>query len=30
MARYWLHFELATVLLLVSIVSVWTVISQKR
>lgn len=30
MARYWFHFELATVLLLVSIVAVWTVIAERR
>ena len=30
MERYWLHFELATVLLLVAIVAAWTVISEPR
>src|SRR5262245_56783362 len=30
MERYWLHFELATVLLLVAIVAAWTVISERR
>lgn len=30
MSRYWFHFELATVLLLVGIVAVWTVISEQR
>ena len=30
MERYWFHFELATVLLLVSIVAAWTVISEPR
>jgi NADH-quinone oxidoreductase subunit J len=30
MERYWFHFELATVLLLVAIVAAWTVISERR
>ena len=30
MTRYWLHFELATVLLVVAIVAAWTVISEGR
>lgn len=30
MTRYWLHFELATVLLLVGIVAAWTVIREER
>ena len=30
MERYWLHFELATVLLVITIVSAWTVISERR
>jgi NADH-quinone oxidoreductase subunit J len=30
MQRYWIHFELATVLLLVAIVAAWTVISEPR
>ena len=30
MRRYWFHFELATVLLVVGIVATWTVISQRR
>jgi NADH-quinone oxidoreductase subunit J len=30
MSRYWFHFELATVLLLVGIVAVWAVISEQR
>ena len=30
MERYWFHFELATVLLLVAIVAAWTVISEPR
>ena len=30
MERYWLHFELATVLLLVALVAAWTVISEPR
>ena len=30
MTRYWFHFELATVLLLVAIVAAWTVISERR
>ena len=30
MLRYWIHFELATVLLLVAIVAMWTVISESR
>jgi NADH-quinone oxidoreductase subunit J len=30
MERYWLHFELATVLLVVAIVAAWTVISERR
>jgi NADH-quinone oxidoreductase subunit J len=30
MERYWLHFELATVLLLVAVVAAWTVISERR
>lgn len=30
MDRYWLHFELATVLLMICIVAAWTVISQRN
>jgi len=30
MTRYWFHFELATVLLVISIVAAWTVISERR
>jgi NADH-quinone oxidoreductase subunit J len=30
MQHYWLHFELATVLLLVGIVAAWTVIREER
>jgi NADH:ubiquinone oxidoreductase subunit 6 (subunit J) len=30
MRHYWLHFELATVLLLVGIVAAWTVIREER
>jgi NADH-quinone oxidoreductase subunit J len=30
MERYWLHFELATVLLLVGIVAAWAVIREER
>jgi len=30
MARYWFHFELATVLLLIGIVAAWTIISQRE
>jgi NADH-quinone oxidoreductase subunit J len=30
MTRYWFHFELATVLLVVGVVATWTVISQRR
>jgi NADH-quinone oxidoreductase subunit J len=30
MQRYWLHFELATVLLLVGIVAAWAVIREER
>ena len=30
MQRYWLHFELATVLLLVGIVAAWSVIREER
>ena len=30
MKRYWFHFELATVLLVISIVAAWTVISERR
>lgn len=30
MTRYWLHFELATVLLLVGIVAAWAVIREER
>ena len=30
MAHYWLHFELATVLLLVGIVAAWAVIREER
>jgi NADH-quinone oxidoreductase subunit J len=29
MTRYWFHFEVATVLLLIGIVAAWTVISQR-
>jgi NADH-quinone oxidoreductase subunit J len=29
MTRYWFHFEVATVLLLIAIVAAWTVISQR-
>lgn len=29
MARYWFHFEVATVLLVVAIVAAWTVISER-
>jgi len=29
MTRYWFHFELATVLLMIAIVAAWTVISQR-
>ena len=30
MTRYWLHFELATVLLVIAIVAAWTVIAERR
>jgi NADH-quinone oxidoreductase subunit J len=30
MQQYWLHFELATVLLLVGVVAAWTVIREER
>jgi NADH-quinone oxidoreductase subunit J len=30
MQRYWLHFELATVLLLVGVVAAWSVIREER
>jgi NADH-quinone oxidoreductase subunit J len=30
MTHYWLHFELATVLLVIAIVAAWTVISERR
>ena len=30
MERYWFHFELATVLLVIAIVAAWTVISERR
>ena len=30
MTRYWFHFELATVLLVIAIVAAWTVISERR
>ena len=30
MTHYWLHFELATVLLVIAIVAAWTVISENR
>ena len=30
MQRYWFHFELATVLLVIAIVAAWTVISERR
>ena len=30
MTQYWIHFELATVLLVVAIVAAWTVISERR
>jgi NADH-quinone oxidoreductase subunit J len=30
MTRYWFHFELATVLLLIAIVAAWAVISERR
>jgi NADH:ubiquinone oxidoreductase subunit 6 (subunit J) len=29
MTRYWFHFEVATVLLLIGIVAAWAVISQR-
>jgi NADH:ubiquinone oxidoreductase subunit 6 (subunit J) len=29
MARYWLHFEIATALLAIGIVAAWTIISQR-
>ena len=30
MQQYWLHFELATVLLLVGVIAAWTVIREER
>jgi NADH:ubiquinone oxidoreductase subunit 6 (subunit J) len=30
MTHYWLHFELATVLLVIAIVAAWTVIAERR
>ena len=30
MTRYWFHFEVATVLLLVAIVAAWTIVSQRE
>jgi NADH:ubiquinone oxidoreductase subunit 6 (subunit J) len=30
MTHYWLHFELATVLLVIAIVAAWTVILERR
>jgi NADH-quinone oxidoreductase subunit J len=30
MARYWFHFELVTVLLVIAIVAAWTVIAERR
>jgi NADH-quinone oxidoreductase subunit J len=30
MTHYWFHFELATVLLVISVVAAWTVISERR
>jgi NADH-quinone oxidoreductase subunit J len=30
MTRYWFHFEVATVLLAVGIVSAWTIVSHRR
>jgi NADH-quinone oxidoreductase subunit J len=30
MTRYWIHFELATVLLVIAIVAAWTVIAERR
>ena len=30
MTRYWFHFELATVLLVIAIVAAWAVISERR
>ena len=30
MSRYWFHFELATVLLLIAIVAAWAVIAERR
>jgi len=30
MARYWFHFEVASILLVIGIVAAWTVISERR
>jgi NADH:ubiquinone oxidoreductase subunit 6 (subunit J) len=30
MQQYWLHFELATILLLVGVIAAWTVIREER